>query len=236
MKGHRLQALVYSLLIFLLLPVASNLSPVFAAETITPARISPSSPLYFLKSVREILELKFAPTTHIRSLRELEFANRRIREVKSLVNTPGEDLIQPTLEKYWSGLGQLIGISDLRDENQAAEVTRSINLHMNLLQEIFSQVSSVQAKRSIRATVFRLSGWDERLISKLSAGKHFTFVQEVINSKSSACSFLAQEASSSALNETERIVSEERAKTCFKDLTGHNKPEADRPQLRWHKV
>lgn len=205
-------------------------SPIYAVD-IGQSRISPASPLYFLKSVREILELKLAPTTHIRSLRELEFANRRIREVKSLVNTPHEDLIQPTLEKYWSGLGQLIGIADMRDENQAAQVTRSINSHMNLLREIFSQVSSGQAKRAIRATVFRLSGWDERLISKLNKGKHFSFAQEVINSKSKACSFLAQEASSSALNDTERIVFQERAEKCIKDLAGHNKPAADQQQL-----
>lgn len=212
MKGHRLQALVCSLIFFLLLPVASNLSPAFAAD-FGQSRISPASPLYFLKSVREILELKFAPTTHIRFLRELEFANRRIREIKSLVNSSHEELIQPTLEKYWSGLGQLIGMSDLRDENQAARVTGSINLHMRLLQEVFTEVSDSKAQRSIRTTIYRLSGWDNSLISKLNTAEHPVFAKQILSSKLSGCRFLSKEASAAA-TETEKHVLSERAQKC----------------------
>ena len=225
---HKLRIMVF---LFMILASLFMIQPVFAADDIGQSRISPASPLYFLKSVREILELKFAPTIHIRSLRELEFANRRVREVNSLVNSPHEDLIQPTLEKYWSGLGQLIGISDLRDENQAEQVSRSISLHMSLLQKVFSQVSDSKAQRSIRSTVFRLSEWDNRLISKLNTGKHFTFAQEIENSKISGCRFLTREASSSAFNDIERVVTIERAKKCFKDLGSYNSQAADQQQL-----
>lgn len=191
-------------------------SPVFAqVDTITPARITPASPLYFLKSVREILELKFAPTTHIRSLRELEFANRRIREVKSLVNSSHEELIQPALEKYWSGLGQMLGISDLRDENQAEEISSSINLHMRLLQEVFTEVSDSKAQRSIRATIYRLSEWDNRLISKLNTAEHPVFAKQILSSKLSGCRFLSKEASAAAATETEKHVLSERAQKCW---------------------
>lgn len=189
--------------------------PAFASGSFGQSRISPASPLYFLKSIREILELKLAPSTHIRSLRELEFANRRIREVNSLVNTSHEDLIQPTLEKYWSGLGQLIGISDLRDENQAEQISRSIISHMSFLQEIFSRLSDPAAKRSVRATIFRLSEWDNRLISKLNTAKHPNFANRILSSRLSACRFLSKEASSSALNEVESAVFLARARQCF---------------------
>ena len=63
-------------------------TPVFA-ETATPSvgfdvssigysRLSPNSPLYFLKAVREIVELKLAATEKVKVLRYMEFAERRL--------------------------------------------------------------------------------------------------------------------------------------------------------------
>lgn len=160
------------------------ISPAYAqGDNIGSSRIDASSPLYFLKSVREILELKFADTNQIKAIKQLEFATRRIGEVKSLAGTSREDLIEPTLEKYAWHLDKLNG-----NENLSAQ--------MNVLQEVFKVVSDPKAKRSIRLAIFRIS-------------------EKFVAPRLSACSFLSKEASSSALNEVEKVVLKERADKCY---------------------
>lgn len=218
MKGHRLQALVYSLIIFLLLPVTSKLSPVFAADDIGVSQITPASPLYFLKSVREILELKFAGTTNIKALRRLEFATRRIREVKSLAGTSHEDLIAPTLARYLAELNELNGVANVKDEVMAANISRTITQQMSALLGVYDQISNPGGKRSIRAAINELSRWQQQLINRFDQAKQIVFVQQVASSKILGCKFLSKEASSSALNEVERVVFTDRANECLKDL------------------
>ena len=176
------------------------------------SRLHPASPFYFLKAVRESLELKFAGTTRIRALRQMEFATRRIREVKSLVKTPRQDLIEPTLERYLSHLGEAKGIINLID---ARRVIEDVTWHMGVLQTVYGQVSDTRAKRSIRNIINRLSGWDGQLISKLNSVSQFSLAQKLAASKLSGCKFLSREASASALNEVERVVLTNRAKVCL---------------------
>lgn len=173
------------------------ISPVFAQEdNIGTARIDASSPLYFLKSVREILELKFAKTTQDKANIQLEFTIRRIREVKSLARTSREDLIEPTLEKYVWHLQELKGITlFLKDEDMVNKVNGSIITQMNTLQEVFKVVNDPKAKRSIRLTIFRIS-------------ENFTAP------RSAACNFLSKEASSSAISDVERVVLLNRVEKC----------------------
>lgn len=169
-------------------------SPVYAAE-IGSSRIHPVSPLYFLKSVREILELKFAQTSQVKAIRQLEFATRRIREVKSLALTSRQDLIEPTLERYAWHLQELKGTVNHNDFGMLNKVNESLITQMNVLQEVFTKVSDPRAKRSIRLAIFRIS-------------EKFAALRSV------ACNFLVKEASSSALNEVEREVLLERTQKC----------------------
>lgn len=193
-----------------------SLAPAFAQ---TPERIqvglAPDSPFYFLKSVREILELKFAGTTRIRALRELEFTTRRIREVSSLVNTSREDLISPTLERYLAVLNDLSGIANTKDKDLATKVSEEVVWQMTVLQEILPQVTDLAAKRSIRATIYRVTQWEQSYSTKLSLDKQPDLAQKMVDSKLSGCNLLAKEASSSALNQVERVVWAERAKICL---------------------
>ncbi len=176
--------------------------------------ITPASPLYFLTSIREILELKFAKATSDRADRELEFANRRISEVNSLTNTPREDLIGPTLERYWAGLSELKGIIGLKDEDTAARITDLATRHMNDLQTAYGQVSDPGARRSIRAAIFRLSGWDQALIDKFILLK-LPVPEGVKAGKLKGCGFLSQAAGSSALNSVERVTLQVRVTECY---------------------
>src|SRR3989344_5655222 len=116
MKGYRLQVVGYSFLLFVLLfTVYCTLYPVFAVDDIGQSKIHPAHPLYFLKTIRENLEMRLVSTHRVKLIRQMEFATRRLREVKSLIGNSHEDLIEPTLERYWSHVRELLekGLIDL---------------------------------------------------------------------------------------------------------------------------
>ncbi len=192
------------------------ITPAYAQEdSIGTSRINPASPLYFLKSVREVLELKFAKTTNAKAYYQMEFATRRIREVKSLVNSTHQDLIQPTLEKYWQHIKELNGVLTLTDEYMVAKASEEIPMHLNILQTEYLQVTSEDAKRAISLTVNRLSEWEQEIITRLDLLKSTSVVGKFRESKLSGCNFLSKEASSSALGEVEKYVYKERAIKCL---------------------
>lgn len=166
--------------------------------------IHPASPFYFLKAIRENLELKFALTSRVKFFRHLEFATRRLRETKALI--PGnEDLIPPTLEKYSSHLKTLPD-KDLEDKETQIRIKESLVVHLETLQKIYDQVSNRRAKMAIRASL-------NRIIQRKDLPDYAILP---------VCSLFAKEASSSALNQTEKVVYLERSQKCFESLGTNN--------------
>lgn len=160
--------------------------------------IHPAHPLYFLKTIRENLEMHFAQTTNIKFLRQLEFATRRLREVKSLILTNHQDLIEPTLERYRSHLNNLPD-KDISDASYAVKIRDSLIIHLETLKRIYNQISHKRGKMAIRSVI-------SRIVHRIDIPDY---------AKLPACNFLQQEATSSALNEVERVVLLERAQKCL---------------------
>ena len=226
MRKFTIYNLQFTIKIFLLLSTfyilhsTFYISPVMAqGDDIGQSQITPASPLYFLKSIREVLELKFAGTTHIRAIRKFEFATRRIREVKGLVKTSRQDLIEPTLYRYLFHLEEFIGTANLKDPDFATGVSKNIIGQMNVLQSVYGHVSDKRALMSIRATINSLSKLDLKLIDKFNLAEKPLLAEQIAVSRLSACSFLKKEASSSALNEVEKAVFVQRANECLKPVT-----------------
>lgn len=173
--------------------------PIYAIEDIGQSEISPASPLYFLKIVKENIELKLAFTPNIKMIRELEFATRRLREVNSLIPINRQELIpseralliEPTLERYWYFLQNVPGSGPER---------QTLAIHLETLERIYDRVTNQRARMAIRASINRLIGRADLPQS----------------SKLLACTFLTKEASSSALTEVERSILLERSANCFK--------------------
>ena len=156
-----------------------------ASETdIGYSRITPASPFYFLKTIREDLELKLAGTPHVKLIRELEFATVRIREVRSLVAV-NQDLIVPTLENYQAILKNISQEPDL-------------DTHIAVLMQVYDNASNLNAKMAIRSSLNKLILRED--VSKAS--------------KLSICNLFYREASSSSLNQTEKFVLLGRAQKC----------------------
>lgn len=165
------------------------------------SQIHPASPFYFLKGVRESLEMALAQTPRVRMLRQLEYSNRRLRETKSLLREKREDLIQATLERYWYHFNEVL-IFRPRDEDLTLTIRHYVDIHLKEFDKIYNQLSSQTAKMAIRANI-------NRLMEKSDvSGEVRVF----------GCNFLLKESSSSALTEVERMVLGERAESCFEKL------------------
>lgn len=180
----------------------SNCTSAYAAQDlIGKSQLHPAHPLYFLKPVREALEMHFAQTPRVKMIRSLEFATRRLREVKSLIDVKREDLIEPNMGKYWYHL-QKLPDKDLEDGELVAFIKETTPVHLEVLENVYNVVENKRAKMAIRAALNRLSQRSDL----------------EVKTKKSICDFLAKESTSSALNQTERVVLSERAESCFKSL------------------
>lgn len=173
------------------------ITPVSASEDIGVSRISPASYFYFLKTIRENLELKLAFTPRIKMLRQLEFATRRLREAKTLIPNR-EDLIPPTLERYISYINNFADKHEINDQ-LVPLLEDTLATHLKVLRQMYDQVSSKRAKMFIRSTMYRL-------VKRAD-------VQNLV--KAPICKLFAKEASSSVLNQTEKFVLSERARNCL---------------------
>ena len=166
------------------------------------SKITPASFFYFLKTVREGIELKLAFTPHVKLIRQLEFATRRLREVKSLIPTNHQDLIQSTLERYWFHMS-FLPQKDLNDLEVATRIKESLVVHLEVLQQIYPSVSNKSAKMAIRTAI-------NRIVQRADLPKL---------DRIAACNFLVKVASSSSmLNDSEQVILENRAENCFQLL------------------
>lgn len=180
--------------------------PVYAQADATPSaqvvdigysKIHPASAFYFLKTIRENFEFKFAQTTHVQNLRRLEFATRRLREAKTLLLV-NQDLITPTLERYIAHLNSLTDKHQQNDEF-AEVIADNLIIHLQALQKIYDRASNLRAKMSIRSAM-------NRIIQRADVPNY---------ARLPVCHFFAKEASSSSLNQTEKVVLIERSDNCW---------------------
>lgn len=189
-------------MVFVLAMILASLfiiHPVYAQD-IGFSRLHPASPFYFLKAVRESLELKFAGTSRVKMLRELEFAGRRLREARTLLSV-NQDLIQPTLERYIATLNRLPDKHQEKDE-LGLKIKEALDFHLKVLEQMYPEASNTKAKMAIRSVM-------NRIIQRADV---------VSSAKLPICALFSQEASSSALNQTEKFVLIDRAGNCQKSI------------------
>lgn len=177
----------------------SSCGNVFALEeNVGLAKIDPSSPIFFLKTIREGIELKFATTTKTKLIRQLEFATRRLREAKSLAGGKNEELIQAGMERYWSSLSPVL-LYEAKDEELLILSNHVSAVHLKELMFLYSKLKNSKARLGVRSIVHRLLQ-----DSDISGGLRIA-----------GCDFLLHESSSSALTQSEQAIYKERALKCF---------------------
>lgn len=187
------------------------------AVEVGEALISPASPAYFLKMLRERIELMLGGSPIVKVTRELEFGQRRLREVNTLVKSRKQELIAATLEKYKAHIRNArdFAASDTQIQIKAIE---AVGRHVNVLKRVYDQVGNPQAKVAIRGAILQAEEQNRALMGKLDSKEDLK--TEVVLRQSDTCKFLAREATSSALNATERSIFRDRADVCKKFLDG----------------
>lgn len=176
--------------------------------------IHPAHPLYFLKALREIIETQVSTNPKQKFVRKIEFLERRVREVKSLIHFNRQDLIAPTLEKYSAILDDISGM-DTQKRDLVNMAQDEVSNHLLILIKYYPQIEEKRAKISFRSTISKISRWNLTLIDRLNYGGYTDLAEKQIKLNLPACQFLRKEASSSALNEVEKVVLKMRADKCF---------------------
>lgn len=184
--------------------------------------VSPSSPLFFLKALREKIELYFVPNHLVQSQRELEFAVRRLREVKTLIEENREDLIEVTLQKYRNHLDQVNkvggGTAGLR-----VDLGSSAARHMYILQSLYYNTSNEAAKRAIRTSIGRILEYNWLLLEneKLPIAEYDQLVENVALRQIAGCQFLNEESNNTSINQSERAILKEYVQDCRTKAAKH---------------
>lgn len=175
--------------------------------------IHPASPLYFLKAIREKIEMAIASSNEAKAITEVEFAQRRLRELRALVKVKRQDLIPPVLERYKQYIKEA-GDYASRDEDLSVRVGDAVSRHLDVLQRVYDAVGNPQAKVSIRAAIERAEEHNRMLLEKLDLVSQQELIRKVALRQALACKFMMREASSSALNDTERAFMKDRVSKC----------------------
>ena len=186
--------------------------------------VHPASPLYFLKALRERLELLFATTTEAKMQRELEFAQRRLREIRALVKNKQQDLIPPTAERYKDHLQKAAEVA-LNNEDLNFKVGEAVSRHLDTLQRVYDQVGNPRAKQAILASIERVIEQNRTLLKKLDLVTQQKLIRETALRQALACKFLIRESSASGKTDTEKVALGEEVKKCQQNIRENLKDE-----------
>lgn len=205
------------LAILFLIPIPYTLFPIYThaqdATQVGFSQISPASPLYFLKAVRENFEWRLAKKKGEQVSRQLEFAQRRLREINSLLGGKDESFIAPTANRYQAQMDKASSISGDSDDLQLV-LTDYLSRHLLVLEDQYSRTSDRLGQVFLRATIEKDQELSQKLIDKAGGDYKDRLTITLSQSQYLTCQFFIKEASLSALNEVEREDLSQRAQNC----------------------
>jgi hypothetical protein len=187
------------------------------AVEIGEALIPPTSPLYFLKSLRENIEDRFFSPVSDESkvVRKMEFAQRRLREIRSVIKKNRQDLIEPLMQQYRNYIVLADRIAPDKPEIVATLAELKAR-HLDVLIRFYDEVGDPNAKRAIRASIIAVEEVNRAALGNLSDPQRGQLDQKIKLRQLGACNFLRREASGSGLNDTEKFVIKNKATECLK--------------------
>ena len=84
----------------------------------------------------------------------------------------------------------------------------------DFVQQLYGTTGEPKAQIALRSAIQKVEEHSRELLAKLSLPKQQELIGKIARSQAVACNFLTREASSSALNDTERSVLSEKATAC----------------------
>lgn len=176
--------------------------------------IKPTSPFYFIKIIREQFEEKFGSSERKDKVtRQLEFSQRRLREVNSLIKGNRQDLIEVFMQRYRENITSALLFTGPEDSLKAV-VAGALARHLDVLARSYDQVGDPKAKRAIRASFIFAHEKSSGSLAGLKGEDKKDLESKIDNRLVVGCKFLIREASSAALTETESLLLQEKASSC----------------------
>lgn len=185
------------------------------AVEIGASLIPPSSPLYFLKAIRERIEVIFATTREVKTQRQIEFAQRRLRELNSLVKSGNHELVEVTMERYRQHLSEAQRQFGQNQDLQS-KVAEAVSRHLDVLVRVYDTVGNPRAKTAIRAAIERAEEQNRATLQTLETVAQQQLIGKIALRQAHACRFLIRESTASGLTSTEKEVLKDKVESCKK--------------------
>lgn len=194
------------------------------AVEIGSSLIYPGSSLYFLKAIREKIELALSSSSDAKMQRELEFAQRRLREVNAMVKNQKQDLIDETLERYKDHLQKASEIA-LNSDDLNFKIGEETSRHLDVLQRVYDAVGNPRAKQAILAAIEKAEEEQRMLLQKLNLVSQQKLIRATALRQALACKLLIRESSASGKTDTEKVALMEEVKKCEANIKDNLKDE-----------
>ncbi len=189
----------------------------FGAVEVGSSLIGPESNFYFLKIWRERIEVFLAGSTETKVVRELEFAQRRLREVRGLVKDRRQDLIEPVMKRYEEHMRSAAKLA-AEDRQLQIKVAEATARHLDVLTRVYDEVGNITAKSAILGAIERSAEHNSQLLARLEDNNKKDLVKRVTLRHAQTCKFLSREASNSGLVNEQQQILKRRVESCKQDL------------------
>lgn len=156
-------------------------------EPIYTPRLLPDNPLYFLKRIKERIELFFAFTPEKRAEKLAEIATRRIAEAKMMVKKGKPEFVERLMARYQKHLERAIEkTEEAKKKGKEVEkvleiITQATSQHQGVLSEVYEKVPE-EAKKAIEKAI-EVSGRGQEEALKAVSGEKREEMKEKIKEK-----------------------------------------------------
>lgn len=157
--------------------------PAGEAGIYTP-KLLPDSPFYFLKKIKEKIELFLTQSPEEKSEKYTELATRRIAEVKIMINKNKFQLVEKLVKQHQEHLDKAEEeIKEAKEKGRDVErilgiVAQATSTHQKVLAEVYEKVPQ-QAKEAIEAAMEASSKGQERALEAISGEKKEEFREHI---------------------------------------------------------
>ncbi|MBL7078122.1 hypothetical protein ISS42_00495 [Candidatus Shapirobacteria bacterium] len=182
-----LAALILALCVFVFVPVkvvareaTDNLGQIDYAP-----RLLPTSPFYFLKGIKENFELILANTPEKKVAKRMEIANRRLVELKAVVEEKPElaEKLAGRYEQQLELLGQEVEqVAEDKREEFAEHLSEVTLKHQSILLDVYQKVPE-QGKKGIENAIEKSINGYQRAIESVSEEKQVQIKEKVLERK-----------------------------------------------------
>ena len=145
-------------------------------EPIYTPRLLPDSPFYFLKRIKERIELFLAQAPEAKAEKYAELATRRIAEAKVMIKRNKNQFVVKLMEKHQEHLDKAEKkIEEAREKGKDVErvlaiVAEATSIHQKVLADVYEKVPE-QAKEAIEHAMEVSSRGQERALEAISKEK-----------------------------------------------------------------